>query len=176
MAAGHHTALAFGIGANPCAFGGSMRMLSGCRHPYNCATDVRVLPGSCNRHCRSTMLTEHDPVRRTFPSTGRRCCAVVEAAAIAIVVLGAALTLANVGGLLLKRPVGLRDLKNVWLWFAAWIVLALEFALAADIIRTAIAPSWQEIGQLAAIAAIRTALNYYLGKDIDAVRETTNTE
>jgi uncharacterized membrane protein len=50
--------------------------------------------------------------------------------------------------------------------FAAWIMLALEFALAADIIRTAIAPTWQDIGMLGAIAAIRTALNWFLAKDI----------
>jgi uncharacterized membrane protein len=31
-----------------------------------------------------------------------------------------------------------------------------------------IAPRWQEIGQLAAIAAIRTALNYFLAKDIES--------
>lgn len=116
------------------------------------------------------------PFEEHFRALAATVALVVEAVAIAIVVLGAALALANVVGLLLKRSVGLRDLKSVWLWFAAWIVLALEFALAADIIRTAIAPSWQEIGQLAAIAAIRTALNYYLGKDIDAIKETTNTE
>ena len=57
--------------------------------------------------------------------------------------------------------------RQVWLGFAVWIVLALEFALAADIIRTAIAPSWEAIGQLAAIAAIRTLLNWFLMRDIE---------
>src|SRR4029434_2845869 len=37
--------------------------------------------------------------------------------------------------------------------------LALEFQLASDILSTSIAPSWQEIGRLAATAVIRTALN-----------------
>ena len=58
--------------------------------------------------------------------------------------------------------------KKVWVRFAANIALALEFALAADIARTAIAPTWQEIGQLAAIAAIRTGLNLFLERDIEA--------
>ena len=49
---------------------------------------------------------------------------------------------------------------------AAARTLGLEFQLAADILKTAVAPSWEEIGQLAAIAAIRTALNYFLGKEI----------
>ncbi len=57
--------------------------------------------------------------------------------------------------------------RRAWLGFAVWIVLALEFALAADIIRTAIAPSWEAIGQLAAIAAIRTVLNLFLMRDIN---------
>jgi uncharacterized membrane protein len=60
--------------------------------------------------------------------------------------------------------------KAIWLRFAATILLALEFALAADIARTAIAPTWQEIGQLAAIAAIRTILNYFLERDLETAR------
>jgi uncharacterized membrane protein len=47
-----------------------------------------------------------------------------------------------------------------------YLVLALEFQLAADILETAIAPEWMKIGQLAAIAAIRTALNYFLSREI----------
>ncbi len=43
-----------------------------------------------------------------------------------------------------------------------WLAVALEFELAADILRTAVAPTWTEIGQLAAIAVLRTALNYFL--------------
>jgi uncharacterized membrane protein len=56
--------------------------------------------------------------------------------------------------------------KDLWAQFARWIVLALEFALAADIVRTAIAPTWDDIGHLAAIALIRTVLNYFLEKDM----------
>jgi uncharacterized membrane protein len=47
----------------------------------------------------------------------------------------------------------------------------LEFALAADISRTPIAPTCQDIGQLAAIAAIRTVLNFFLGKDLREAAE-----
>jgi uncharacterized membrane protein len=38
--------------------------------------------------------------------------------------------------------------------------------LAADIVRSAISPSWEQIGQLAAIAAIRTFLSYFLERDL----------
>ncbi len=59
-----------------------------------------------------------------------------------------------------------RSRRQVFVGFAVWIVLALEFALAADIVRTAIAPTWDDIGHLAAIAVIRTALNYFLERDM----------
>src|SRR6185437_12415477 len=59
--------------------------------------------------------------------------------------------------------------RRIWVRFASWIVLSLEFALAADIVDTAITPSWNDIGQLAAIAAIRTGLNFFLARDIESV-------
>jgi uncharacterized membrane protein len=56
---------------------------------------------------------------------------------------------------------------DVRLAMGRWLALGLEFALAADILRTAIAPSWRDIGQLAAIAILRTALNFFLEREID---------
>ncbi|MEY2233443.1 DUF1622 domain-containing protein [Streptomyces virginiae] len=47
-----------------------------------------------------------------------------------------------------------------------FLVLGLEFQLAGDVLRTAVAPSFTEIGQLAAIAAIRTILNFFLTWEI----------
>ena len=55
---------------------------------------------------------------------------------------------------------------DVRLQLGRWLSLALEFELAADILRTAIAPTWEEIGKLAAIAALRTLLNYFLEREI----------
>ncbi len=57
--------------------------------------------------------------------------------------------------------------EEVRLRLGRWLALALEFELGADILRTAVAPTWSELGQLAAIAAIRTALNYFLQQEID---------
>lgn len=50
--------------------------------------------------------------------------------------------------------------------FARYLTLALELQLAADILSTSVAPTWDRIGKLAAIAVIRTALNYFLGKEL----------
>ena len=60
--------------------------------------------------------------------------------------------------------------RAVWLRFAGWILISLEFALGADIVRTAIAPSWDDIGKLGAIAAIRIALGFFLGRDLNEAR------
>ena len=37
----------------------------------------------------------------------------------------------------------------------------------ADILRTAIAPDWDEIGKLAAIATLRTVLNFFLQREME---------
>lgn len=47
-----------------------------------------------------------------------------------------------------------------------FLALGLEFQLASDLLRTAVAPTFQEIGKLAAVAAIRTALNFFLAREI----------
>ncbi|WP_433473851.1 DUF1622 domain-containing protein [Spirillospora sp. CA-142024] len=61
--------------------------------------------------------------------------------------------------------------NRIRLTLGLFLALGLEFQLAGDILRTAIAPSFTEIGQLAAIAAIRTALNYILGREINQERQ-----
>lgn len=48
-----------------------------------------------------------------------------------------------------------------------WLLLGLEFELAADIIRSVISPTWADIGELASIAVIRTFLNYFLERDLE---------
>jgi uncharacterized membrane protein len=64
-------------------------------------------------------------------------------------------------------PSGHDPREAVRLRLGRWLAVALEFLLAADILRTAVAPTWNEIGQLAAIVVLRTALNYFLQKEID---------
>jgi uncharacterized membrane protein len=65
---------------------------------------------------------------------------------------------------------------RIRLTFGRYLSLALEFQLASDILSTSIAPSWQEIGKLGATAVIRTALNYFLTREIDEYREKTKNE
>jgi len=91
----------------------------------------------------------------------------VEAGAALIIAYGAIEALAGSALAVIKgrSKSGMR--KEVWLRFGVWLLLALEFELAADIVRSAIAPTWTDIGQLAAIGVIRTFLNHFLEKDLD---------
>ena len=60
--------------------------------------------------------------------------------------------------------------RDVWLRLGRWLVAGLTFQLAADVLETAITTSWDEVARLAAIAAIRTFLNYFLERDLGEVR------
>jgi uncharacterized membrane protein len=66
--------------------------------------------------------------------------------------------------------------KTAWRRLGVWLLLGLEFELAADIVRTVISPAWADIGQLGAIAVIRTFLNYFLEKDLREARESEASE
>jgi uncharacterized membrane protein len=57
--------------------------------------------------------------------------------------------------------------NGIRLTLARHLALALEFQLAADILSTAVAPSWEQIGKLGAIAVIRTGLNYFLMREME---------
>ena len=59
-----------------------------------------------------------------------------------------------------------RQFRQVWLRYAHWLVASLTFQLAADIVETTIAPGWEDIERLAAIAAIRTFLNFFIERDM----------
>jgi uncharacterized membrane protein len=94
---------------------------------------------------------------------------VVEACGAVVIVLGALWAFARfvwVG--LLHRDAG--AFIPVRLTLGRFLALGLEFQLASDVLRTAVAPSFRELAQLAAVAAIRTALNYFLSREISEER------
>ena len=96
----------------------------------------------------------------------------VEVIAAVVIVVGAiqaVIGLLNPAGRNPSKPFHRK--KKIWLGFGVWLLLGLEFELAADIVRTAISPSWTDIGQLGAIAVIRTFLNYFLEKDVERYAE-----
>ena len=93
----------------------------------------------------------------------------VEAAGALVIFTGAALGFVRFCWKALKtRDVG--AFNAVRLDVGRYLALGLEFQLASDLLRTAVAPSFAEIGKLAAVAAIRTALNFFLRREINEER------
>ena len=91
----------------------------------------------------------------------------VEAIAVVLIAYGAAEALVTTLGHVFhgRSIAGWR--KQLFVRFGVWLLLGLQFALAADIVRSVISPTWEDIGELAAIAGIRAFLNYFLEKDLE---------
>ena len=93
----------------------------------------------------------------------------VEAAGAAVIFIGALIGVVKFIAALPKRNP--EEFVPVRLSLGRYLALGLEFQLASDVLRTAIAPSFQELGKLAAVAAIRTALNFFLAREIHEERQ-----
>ena len=61
--------------------------------------------------------------------------------------------------------------REAWLRYVRWLIASLTFLLAADIVETAVAPSWDDVARLGAIALIRTFLELVLERDLAELRE-----
>ncbi len=101
-----------------------------------------------------------------FKQIAETVALIIQAGAVLVVTFGALQALGLVAAAIWQREADSPRGREIWLKFATWILLALEFALAADLVRTAVAPTWDDIGKLTVIATIRTMLNYFLAKDI----------
>ena len=66
----------------------------------------------------------------------------------------------------LKTKSIFRERESVRHQFGSYLLLALEFMIAADIIATVIHPTIEEIAILASIVVIRTIISHFLEKEI----------
>lgn len=89
----------------------------------------------------------------------------VEAIGAAVIGIGAISTVFLFARSLLAP--GKYSTSDTRLHLGRFLVLGLEFQLAADVLATAIAPTWKAIQLLAAIVVIRTVLNYFLSKELE---------
>ena len=106
-----------------------------------------------------------------FKEFASRIALGMEVVAALIIAFGGLLSLIRL--VLLRTSSGplFHNRRRVFIEFGTWLILGLEFELAADIIRSAISPTWHDIGQLGAIALIRTFLNYFLERDVRELAE-----
>ena len=95
----------------------------------------------------------------------------INALALVIIVGGTIEVFVAALGFMVRPSTTNHEKRVVWLRYAGWLVAGLTFQLAADVVETAIAPSWDDIGRLGAIAVIRTFLNFFLERDTGELRE-----
>lgn len=94
----------------------------------------------------------------------------IEVAAAFIIGVAAIEATIRIVPLFVPRAVPLQDeVEVIRLRLGRWLTVAIEFELAADILRTAVAPTWNDIGQLAAIVVLRTVLNFFLQREVARV-------
>jgi uncharacterized membrane protein len=93
----------------------------------------------------------------------------LELLSVLLIGWGALMALSSLARRSLRTTPDVRS-ESVFLTLGRYVLLGLEFTLAADVVRTAIAPSWDDIGKLGAIAVIRTFLNFFLERDIDLAK------
>ena len=126
----------------------------------------RVPLHSSQRQCRRGRVMQGLPLEELLKSFASRVALGIEFVAVLVILTGVILAISRLftrAGITFAPP----GKSGVFVGLGRWLVLGLEFALAADIVRTAISPTWTDIGQLAAIAAIRTFLNYFLTRDLE---------
>lgn len=102
---------------------------------------------------------------------GEKAVEIINAMALLIIVAGTIeVLLTCVRSIFAPSPTG-SDLRDGYLRYARWLMAGLTFQLATDIVESALAPNWDDIGRLAAIAFIRTFLNFFLERDILEARK-----
>lgn len=96
---------------------------------------------------------------------------IIDAMALVLIALATVVVFVQALRLTLRGHLTNVERRDLWLAYGRWLVAGLTMQLSADIIESSIYTSWDAIGQLAAIAVIRTFLNYFLERDIADVRE-----
>jgi len=109
------------------------------------------------------------PVKEWLALLSERAITLIDAVALVVILIGTVEVIVGI----VRLSFGTRShelMRDTWLSYARWLVAALTFQLAADIIETSISSSWETIGRVGAIAVIRTFLNYFLDRDLEEVR------
>ena len=98
----------------------------------------------------------------------------VEATGAAIIGIGVLSTIFRYALSLLElRKYSYTEIR---LHLGTYLALGLDFQLGADILATAVTPTFEEVQLLAAIVVIRTVLNYFLSKELERERREVELE
>ena len=118
---------------------------------------------------RSLRANEGDAVRDWLVLATNLAVDAIDWLALILIVVGAIEAFFQGLWTMFSSPDGHHE-RDVWLRLGRWLVAGITFQLAADVLETAITTGWDEVARLAAIAAIRTFLNYFLERDLGEIR------
>ena len=88
----------------------------------------------------------------------------IETVGVVLIATGVSVAITQLARMLAARKPS--EFTDIRLTLARYLALALEFELGADILGTAVSPSWDQIGKLGVVAVIRTGLNYFLSLEM----------
>ena len=88
----------------------------------------------------------------------------IQTVGVVLVAIGVCVAIAQLARMLGARRAA--EFTDIRLILARYLALALEFELGADILGTAVSPSWDQIGKLGVVAVIRTGLNFFLSIEL----------
>lgn len=91
---------------------------------------------------------------------------VIEAIAVLVIAYASLEAFAGVARLAVRPAMSEEDRRVIWVRYLRWLVAGLTFQLAADIVHTTVTAGWEDLGRVAAVAAIRTFLGYFLERDM----------
>src|SRR6476661_3948080 len=115
-----------------------------------------------------------ESIRSTLDSWGELTEVLLNAISLLCIAAGVILSLVKAIGKR-RRSASDHPLHTYFrMTFGGWLVVALEFQLAADIVGTIVSPTMAHLVELGAIALIRTFLNYFLGRELNEDHKMLN--
>jgi uncharacterized membrane protein len=97
---------------------------------------------------------------------------VIEGAAVFVIFIGVVQAIFIYLKRSLVRKIDLDSLMQSRFKLGLSLSLGLGFLVGADIIKTAISPTWKDICQLAAIVVIRIVINFFLMRDLNQMEQS----
>lgn len=111
-----------------------------------------------------------DVLKEWLTGVTEQTIVIIDAIALVVIVYGTIEVVIRIVRASLRSAPN-HEKRDIWLAYARWLIAALTFQLASDIIESSISTSWEAIARLAAIAVIRTFLEFFLGRDVTEIRE-----
>jgi uncharacterized membrane protein len=107
-----------------------------------------------------------DALKRSLDGAGELSEVVLNAISLVFIIAGVVVSLGRSIANRSKLPKNYPLHLFFRMQFGGWLVVALEFQLAADIVATIVSPTYEHLIQVGVVAVIRTFLNYFLSKEL----------